>query len=151
MRKTTRTHREITVSLRPAIFRQTLAAISLLWLFCGIAVAAEIRIEKPTHGGGHAVLVLTDHPLKAMTETPFAIELYDARGNPVKEAKLALGLDMPFMPMPPNHPVTIWAEGAFRGVAVFPMAGAWQVHVVIDQPGAAPEKLVFDIEMVLMP
>jgi uncharacterized GH25 family protein len=146
----TRTRQEITVIIRSAIFRQTLAAIGLLWLFSGIASAAETRIEKPTHGGGHAVLVLTDHPLKAMTETPFAIELYDAQGKPVKEAKLTLSLDMPFMPMPPNHPVTAWAEDAFRGVAVFTMAGAWQVHVVIEQPGAAPEKLVFDIEMVVM-
>lgn len=138
------------MSLRPAIFRQTLAAIGLLWLFCGIASAAETRTEKPTHGGGHAVLAFTDHPLKTMTETPFAIELCDARGNPVKEAKLSIGLDMPFMPMPPNHPAAAWVEGAYRGIAVFTMAGAWQVHVLIEQPGAAPEKLVFDIEMVVM-
>jgi hypothetical protein len=138
------------VSLRHVVFRKTLAAIGLLWLFSGMAIAAETRIEKSMHGGGHAVLVFTDHPLKTMTETPFTIELYDAQGNPVKEAKLGIGLDMPFMPMPPNNPATVWSDGAYRGIAVFTMAGAWQVHVAIERPAAATERLLFDIEMVVM-
>ncbi len=138
------------MKIRQCKLGHLLAAIGLLWLLTGVATAAEIRIEAPRSNGGRAVLAFGDAPLKTMTETPFAIELYDARGNPVREAKLQLSLTMPFMPMPPNHPEVVWSEGAYRGVAVFTMAGAWQVHTAIEHPGAAQEKVTFDIEMVVM-
>jgi hypothetical protein len=127
-----------------------LAAVLLLWLFSNAAAAAEARFEITRDNGGRAVLVFAGAPLKAMTEIPFTIAIYDARGNPLREAKLKLSLTMPFMPMPPNHPEASWSEGAYRGTAVFTMAGAWQVHVDIEQPGAATENLVFDLEMVIM-
>jgi hypothetical protein len=129
---------------------QLFAAISLLWLFNGVATAAETRIETPRNDGGRAVLVFAGHPLKTMTETPFAVELFNAQGGPVREAKLKLSLTMPFMSMPPNHPEAVWSEGAYRGIAIFTMAGAWQVQVAIERPGASPERLIFDIEMVVM-
>ena len=150
MKRMTETRKEGTVNLRQCTRGRLLAAIALLWLLTGVASAAETRIEVLRSAGGRAVLFFADSPLKTMTETPIAIELYDTLGNPVRKAKLQLSLTMPFMPMPPNHPEVAWSEGAYRGVAVFTMAGAWQVHVAIEHPGAPQEKVTFDIEMVIM-
>ena len=132
--------------LRPCL----LAAVGLLCLLCASVQAAITRIETRRLDDGHAVLVLADAPLKTMTETPFAIEIYDAHGQPVKEAALRLSLTMPAMPMPPNHPKVTWSEGAYRGSAVFTMAGAWQVQAIMERAGFPPEEIVFDIEMVVM-
>jgi hypothetical protein len=40
--------------------------------------------------------------------------------------------------------------GAYRGTAVFTMAGAWQALVDVRIPGGAQEVLVFDIREVLI-
>ena len=127
-----------------------LLAVGLLCLFCATVEAAVTRIETKRKAGGNAMLVFADAPLKTMTETPFTIEINDAQGQPVKEEVLRLSLTMPAMPMPPNHPKVTWSEGAYRGSAVFTMAGAWQVQAIMERAGFPPEEIVFDIEMVVM-
>lgn len=115
-----------------------------------LSCAAETRIETVTNKGGKAVLVFADKPLKTMTETPFTIRLHDSAGAPIGDADLFISLTMPMMPMPPNHPQAPWSDGAYRGTAVFTMAGVWQVHVEVKHPAATTEKVVFNVEMVMM-
>ncbi len=114
------------------------------------ASAAETRMEKTSPGGSLVVVTFADAPLKTMTETPFKIELTGPSDKVIKDAKFNLSLDMPAMPMPPNHPKVAWQGDAYHGVAVFTMAGAWQVFVNIQRPGYDQEQVVFDIEEVLM-
>jgi hypothetical protein len=127
-----------------------LVAVSLLFLTCTTAEAAVTRIEAKRMAGGHAVLSFAEAPLRTMKETPFAIQLFDADGKPAEEAAVKLSLTMPAMPMPPNNPAAAWSDGAYRGTAIFTMAGAWQVHATIERTGSAPETITFDIEMVIM-
>lgn len=85
-----------------------------------------------------------------MTETPFSITLRDGAGQAVSDADLVISMDMPAMPMPPNNPKAMWQDDAYRGVAIFTMAGAWRITVDIKRPGQEQEQIVFDIEQVMM-
>jgi len=127
--------------------------IITLILFCCTVVAttaAETPIETVMADGGKAVIVFASSPLQAMTEIPFTIELKNSAGEIIKDAELALDLTMPFMPMPPNNPKAIWQDNAYRGTVIFTMAGAWQVNVEVNRPEIETEKIIFDIEMVIM-
>jgi hypothetical protein len=126
--------------------------ITLMLLCCTVvgATAAETPIEMVMADGGKAVIIFASRPLQSMTETPFTIELKNKAGKMIEDAELALDLTMPFMPMPPNNPKAVWKDNAYRGTAIFTMAGAWQVNVEVNRPGAKTEKIIFDIEMVIM-
>ena len=125
--------------------------LSMLFLaFAVAASAAETRMEKTSPGGSKVVVTFAGAPLKTMTETPFKIELTGPSDKVIEDARFNISLDMPAMPMPPNHPKVTWKGDAYHGVAVFTMAGAWQVFVNIQRPGYDQEQVVFDIEEVLM-
>jgi hypothetical protein len=132
------------------IVRILFVLVTLLYCTAVNATAAETRIETTLANGGNATIVFADSPLKTMTETPFAIELYEASGDVINDAELALDLTMPFMPMPPNKPNAAWQGNAYHGIAIFTMAGAWQVNVEIKRSDSEMEKIIFDIEMVVM-
>jgi hypothetical protein len=125
----------------------------LLCLLLSISVSAfsaETRLEKPLPEGDKAIIIFADSPLKAMTEIPFTIELTSKTGKKIDNAKLNISLDMPAMQMPPNNPYAEWKDGAYRGMAVFTMAGVWQVNVNIQRPAYDQQQVVFHIEQVLM-
>ena len=126
--------------------------ITLILLCCTIngATAAVTPIETEMADDGKAVIIFASGPLQAMTEIPFTIELMSKAGEMIEDAELALDLTMPFMPMPPNNPKAVWQDNAYRGTAIFTMAGAWQVNVEVNRPEAETEKIIFDIEMVIM-
>ena len=126
--------------------------LTLILLYCTVigAMAAETAIETEMTDGGKAVIIFASSPLQAMTEIPFTIELKNNAGEMIKDAELVLDLTMPFMPMPPNNPKAAWQDNAYRGTAIFTMAGAWQVNVDVNRPEAETEKIIFDIEMVIM-
>ena len=114
------------------------------------ATAAVTPIETEMADGGKAVIIFASGPLQAMTEIPFTIELKSKAGEMIEDAELALDLTMPFMPMPPNNPKAVWQDNAYRGTAIFTMAGAWQVNVEVNHSESGTEKIIFDIEMVIM-
>ena len=126
--------------------------LSLILLICTIvcATASETPIETEMTDGGKAVIIFASSPLQSMTEIPFTLELKNNAGEMIKDAELVLDLTMPFMPMPPNNPKAAWQDNAYRGTAIFTMAGAWQVNVDVNRPEAETEKIIFDIEMVIM-
>ena len=126
--------------------------ITLILLCCTVVAttAAETPIETVMADGGRAVIVFSSSPLQAMTEIPFTIEMKNNDGEMINDAKLALDLTMPFMPMPPNNPKAVWKDNAYRGTAIFTMAGAWQVNVEVNRPEIEVETFIFNIEMVIM-
>jgi len=132
--------------------RPALLILATIFLFSSTALlfAAETRLEKSAFKSGKATLTFADAPLKTMTETPFAIEVTGDTGIVISDAKLSIGLDMPDMPMPPNHPVATWKDGAYRGTAVFTMAGAWEMTIYIQRPGYDQEHIIFKIDQVMM-
>jgi hypothetical protein len=126
--------------------------LALILLCCTVvgATAAVTPIKTVMADGGKAVIIFASSPLLAMTEIPFTIELMNNAGEMIKDAELALDLTMPFMPMPPNNPKAAWQDNAYRGTAIFTMAGAWQVNVEVNHSESGTEKIIFDIEMVIM-
>lgn len=129
---------------------QTSLLICLLLSIAVSALSAETRLEKPLPDGDKAIIVFADSPLKAMTEIPFTIELTNKTGKKIDNAQLNISLDMPAMQMPPNTPYAGWKDGAYRGMAVFTMAGVWQVNVNIQRPAYDQQQVVFHIDQVLM-
>lgn len=113
-------------------------------------LAADTRLEQSAFNSGKVALTFADAPLKTMTEVPFAIEILGDTGTVISDAKLSIALDMPAMPMPPNNPKATWQADAYRGKAVFTMAGAWQVTINIQRPGYDQEQVVFDLPDVMM-
>jgi len=132
--------------------RPVLMILAIICFFSSAEVlfAAQTRLEKPAFKSGKVVVTFADAPLKTMTETPFAITIAGATGMAISDAKLSIALDMPDMPMPPNHPAATWKDGAYRGTAIFTMAGAWQMTVNIQRPGYDQEQIIFDIDQVMM-
>ena len=125
--------------------------LCMILLVLPVTVHADgLRLQKPVFGNGKIVLSFAQEPLKTMTETPFSIELTGPSGKKITDAILTISLDMPAMPMPPNHPKAPYKDGAYRGVAIFTMAGAWQVTINIQRPGYDQEQAVFDLEKVVM-
>lgn len=134
-------------STRPVLM---ILAIICLFSSADLLFAAETRLEKPAFKSGKVTVTFADAPLKTMTETPFALKITGATGITISDAKLSIDLDMPDMPMPPNRPAATWKEGAYRGTAIFTMAGAWQMTVNIQRPGYDQEQIIFDIDQVMM-
>ncbi len=132
--------------------RPVLMILATIFLLSSSAVlfAAETSLEKPAFKSGKVTITFADAPLKTMTETPFAIKVVGDTGIDISDAKLSTSLDMPDMPMPPNHPAAIRKDGAYRGVAIFTMAGAWQMTVNIQRPGYDQEQVIFNIGQVML-
>ena len=133
--------------IRPALM---ILAIMFFLSSSDALYAAETSLEKPAFKSGKVTVTFADAPLKTMTETPFAIMIAGATGITISDAKLSIALDMPDMPMPPNHPEATWEDGAYRGTAIFTMAGVWQMTVNIQRPGYDQEQIIFKIDQVKM-
>jgi hypothetical protein len=133
--------------VRPVLL---ILATILLLSSSAVLFAAETSLERPVFKSGKATLTFADAPLKTMTETPFAIKITGDTGIVISDAKLSTALDMPDMPMPPNHPAATWKDGAYRGTAIFTMAGAWEMTVNIQRPGYDQEHVLFKIDQVMM-
>lgn len=133
-------------------FTCRLMFLALIILLAGTATlsATETILEEPAYRSGKVTMILAASPLKTMTEIPFAINVSSDTGAEITDAALSISMDMPAMPMPPNKPATVWSEDAYRGVAIFTMAGEWQISVDIQRPDHAPEHVVFTIDQVMM-
>ncbi|MDX1269843.1 MAG: hypothetical protein R3311_20920, partial [Oceanisphaera sp.] len=94
---------------------RTLFLALLLLALALPALAGETRMEKPIYGKGKLVLTFDADPLVTMTEIPFTITITGPSGKVIEDAILRLSLDMPAMPMPPNHPKAPFLKDAYRG------------------------------------
>jgi len=138
--------------MRNEMFRILLATIflSCLLTLSVSAFATEMRLEKAMPEGGTAVLTFTTKPLLTMTEIPFTVKLIGGTGKVLADAAMSLSLVMPAMSMPPNNPKALWQEKAYRGTALFTMAGEWNAIMLIQRPGHDLVDLTFALGEVLM-
>lgn len=75
-------------------------------------------------------LDMTPHPATSLDPTRLTVRITDAAGKPVREADVALRLDMPAMPMGRNEIKARETQaGIYAGTGRFTMAGAWRVTV----------------------
>ena len=138
--------------MRNDLFRTALTTffICCLLTLSASAFAAETRIEKAIPEGGKAVLTFDTDKLLTMTETPFSIEVIGGTGKVFNNAAVSLRLIMPAMSMPVNRPKATWLDNAYRGQAVFTMAGEWNAIMIINRPGYDPIDLIFKLGLVQM-
>ena len=122
----------------------------LILLSAAPSLAADTSFEKPAFGSGKATITFAGSPLKTMTEIPFSLTLIESDEQAISDAEIAINMDMPAMPMPPNKPQAMWKDNSYQGVAVFTMAGAWHVNVAIKRPGQEQEKIVFEVDRVML-
>lgn len=132
------------------INRMLLLSMAIFLTTTSAFAAQETILGQTALTSGKVTLTFAAAPLKAMTEIPFSLEITDDTGNEINDAELSINMDMPAMPMPPNTPEATWREGAYRGAAIFTMAGKWQMTVDIQRPGHDLEQVKFAIEQVLM-
>ena len=135
---------------RSAPFVLMILAIICFFSSAEVLFAAQTRLEKPAFKSGKVMVTFADAPLETMTATPLALMIAGAPGVTISDAKLSIALDMPEMPMPPTQPAATGKDGAYRGTAIFTMAGAWQMTVNIQRPGYDQEQIIFDIDQVMM-
>ena len=114
------------------------------------SLANNMLLEKSFLSNWTLSLELPAAPLKTMTEVPFSIQIHDEHGQQVSDAILKADLDMPAMPMPPNHPHVAWEKNAYRGTAVFTMAGKWTMTIQIDLPDGTQDQVLFELDNVKM-
>ena len=137
------------MTIKPLRILPIILCLGLL-LSLPAAAAAATRLVKAMPDGGEAILTLAAAPLLTMTETPFSVELIGGTGTIIRDAAVSLQLTMPAMPMPPNNPKAPWKEGAYRGTAVFTMAGEWVATLLVQRPGHDMITLDFTLGQVLM-
>ena len=95
--------------------------------------------------GGRGVATFDADPLVTMTPIPFTLKIQGADGREVRQGEVDCELTMPAMPMPENRPEIAWAGEAYRGEAVFTMAGAWRMTCRTRPLSGFPMTLIFDI------
>jgi len=112
--------------------------------------APRTRLEAGNEQGYRGVLTFAAAPLVTMRPTPFRLVLFDPRGRRTTAPEIACDLTMPAMPMPDNRPPLTPGETAYSGEAIFTMAGAWRVSILVLSAGGAQSRLIFDIDRVLL-
>ncbi|MCK4508773.1 MAG: FixH family protein [Desulfuromonadales bacterium] len=138
--------------MRSKLFRTTLTTLFICFLlsFSTSVFAAETRLEKAIPEGGTAVLTFAADPLLTMTETPFSVKLTGSTGKVFSDAAVSLRLIMPAMSMPINKPKALWQDDAYKGLAIFTMAGEWDAIMIIQRPGHDVIDLTFKLGQVQM-
>ena len=142
--------------IRPSRWVLFLALLILTAPVSGRAIAAadaggpQSRLEARNSQGYRGLLTFAAAPLVTMRPTPFRLVLFDPRGRPTTAPELVCDLTMPAMPMPENRPRLTPGKTAYTGKAVFTMAGAWRVSILIHPAGGEESRLIFDIDRVLL-
>ena len=85
-----------------------------------------------------------------MSETPFTVNLTGGTGKRLSDAAVSLRLIMPAMSMPLNKPKALWQDDAYKGLAIFTMAGEWNAIMIIQRPGHDVIDLTFKLGQVRM-
>ena len=138
--------------MRNKLFRTALTTFFICFVlsFSASVFAAETRLEKAMPEGGTAVLTFAAEPLLTMTETPFTVKLTGSTGKFFSDAAVSLRLVMPTMAMPLNKPKALWQDAAYKGIAIFTMAGEWNAIMIIQRPGHDVIDLTFKLGQVQM-
>jgi hypothetical protein len=117
-----------------------------VWALVLLAIAmptlSACSVEPGSTAGASSsyTAVLLTKPARPapMQVTVLELTLTDAQGRPVTGAAVTMELTMPSMSMPPNRPLVYeLGNGVYASQALFTMAGEWEVHALVDQPGGS--------------
>jgi hypothetical protein len=115
-------------------------------LTSGLALARDYEITKKAED--YTVLVKIDKNPPVVGENNVTIEIKDAAGKNVTEAKVKLDYGMPAMPgMPPmSYKVDAELKGTLYQVKMKPsMAGSWNITIQITQ-GDKVRRVKFNVD-----
>jgi len=117
-----------------------------LLLTTGLAFAKDYEVTKKAED--YTVLVKIDKNPPVVGENNVTIEIKDAAGKNVTEAKVKLDYGMPAMPgMPPmSYKADAVLKGALYQVKMTPsMAGSWNITIQITQ-GDKVRRVKFNVD-----
>jgi len=112
------------------------AFILILGLISGIAFARDYEVKKMA--GEYAAAVRIDRSPPIVGDNHIEIEVKDARGNPVTDAKVLVNYYMP--PMPRMAPMNYITDAKLKGEKYkakmnFIMSGPWIIAIKINLGG----------------
>lgn len=117
----------------------------------GKALAADPNSQLPENAAAQKVgdlnisLALSPYPPVSFQSANFDVTLTDATGQAITDAKIALDLTMPAMPMPPNKLEAQHAgNGRYHATGRFTMPDWWRIEVII-QRGNTRQSAFFDV------
>ena len=108
----------------------------ILLVSTGIAFAKDYEINKKA--GDYSVTVKIDRNPPVVGDNAISVEVQDAAGKFVTDAKVMIDYSMPAMPgMPPmNYKTTANLEGnEYKAVMNLSMSGPWNIAVKIKKGG----------------
>lgn len=120
--------------------------LSLLFVFAGIAVAKDYEVKKKA--GDYDVEVKIDKNPPVVGDNNIEIEIKDAKGAYVTDAKVVVEYSMPAMPgMPPmNYKTDTKIDGnEYKATMNLSMAGPWNIVVKVVT-GDKTSKMKFSID-----
>ena len=110
--------------------------ILILCLVAGIAYAKSYEVKKKV--GEYEAEVRMDRNPPSLGDNNIEIEIKDAKGKPLTEAKVLVNYYMPPMPRmaPMNYKTDAKLKGEkYRATMNFIMSGPWIIAVKIDHGG----------------
>ncbi|QWR77205.1 FixH family protein [Candidatus Magnetomonas plexicatena] len=113
--------------------------VSIAIVFLATSAMADLRTYKQTATAGvYAVTLKLDKKAPVVGDNIATIEIKDADGKYVLDAKVTVEYSMPGMPgMPPMNYKTNAKQNAeeFIATMTIPMAGAWNITIKISRGG----------------
>jgi len=118
------------------MLKQLFAAVLVLLLPAGMAYAKDYEVKKKA--GAYDVEIKIDRNPPVVGDNVITVEIKDASGKYVTDAKVRVEYSMPPMPgMPPmNYKTNAELKGeSYTGTMNLSMAGPWNIAVKISKGG----------------
>jgi len=116
--------------------KRFLAAASVLLLLAGVAYAKDYEVAKKA--GDYSVVVRIDKNPPVVGDNNATVEIKDASGKNVTDAKVLIDYSMPEMPGMPamNYKADAELKGnEYKAKMTLSMAGSWNVTIKIARAG----------------
>ncbi|HXX57135.1 MAG TPA: FixH family protein [Thermodesulfovibrionales bacterium] len=116
--------------------KRFLAAASVLLLLAGVAYAKDYEVAKKA--GDYSVVVRIDKNPPVVGDNNATVEIKDASGKNVTDAKVLIDYSMPAMPGMPamNYKADAELKGnEYKAKMTLSMAGSWNVTIKIARAG----------------
>lgn len=135
-------HRNVS---RGALIGLAVAVIAVGWLI--YAFLSELAPPPPTQRVGDLDIslysTLTGRP--RVGDNQFEVKLHDRQGQPVSQAHVEVAYRMGGMGHGGRMATRPEGYGIFSTVLSFPMAGTWNVEVLVQRPGQPEVKAPFSL------
>ncbi|KJU81624.1 conserved hypothetical protein, secreted [Candidatus Magnetobacterium bavaricum] len=113
--------------------KKVVLGVVLMFLLTGVGFAKGLEVEKKA--GDYAIKITMDNNPPIVGDNNIAIEVKDATGKAVADAKVLVDYGMPAMPGMPamNYKTDAKHDGtAYKGVLTLSMAGSWNIVVKVS-------------------